>query len=81
MRSARALAALCLSPLHGTPLNIHAVVVRSRAVCQMRAAKIWGARVGAGGGGRACRAGTRQVGAREQAQSDARTGDATAWCT
>eukprot|EP00966_Prymnesium_polylepis_P177189 4103725-Prymnesium_polylepis.1 len=67
MRSARAPAAICLSPLHGTPPNIHAIVTRSRTVYQMRAAKIWGAHVGAGGGGH-----TRRAGRWEQAQSDAR---------
>eukprot|EP00966_Prymnesium_polylepis_P182217 4221572-Prymnesium_polylepis.1 len=42
---------------------------------QLRAAKFRGAHVGAGGGGQ-----THWAGRWAQAQSDARIGDATAWC-
>eukprot|EP00966_Prymnesium_polylepis_P010867 250260-Prymnesium_polylepis.1 len=63
MRSARAHAAICISPPHGTPLIAHAVVTRSRSVHQLRAAEIRGAHVGAGGGGHA-----RRVGGWEQAR-------------
>eukprot|EP00966_Prymnesium_polylepis_P006675 153640-Prymnesium_polylepis.1 len=50
MRGARAHAAICIAPPHGTPLITHAVVIRSRSVHQLRAAEIRGAHVGVGGG-------------------------------
>eukprot|EP00966_Prymnesium_polylepis_P191791 4444671-Prymnesium_polylepis.1 len=58
------------------PSFIHAVIIRSRKVTQLRAAEFRGAHVGAGRWGHAHRAGKWA-----KAQSDARTIDATAWCT
>eukprot|EP00966_Prymnesium_polylepis_P233762 5407198-Prymnesium_polylepis.1 len=75
MRSAQAHDAICLDPPHDIPPHRPCCCNPSRSVAQMRAAEFRGAHVGAGGGGDARRAG-RWV----QAQSDARTGDATAWC-
>eukprot|EP00966_Prymnesium_polylepis_P114808 2653456-Prymnesium_polylepis.1 len=58
------------------PSIIHAVVIRRAKLAQLRAAELRGAHVSAGGWGHA-----RRAGRWAQAQSDARIGDATAWCT